>query len=108
MRKILSLITILSLGVIMVSAKVLPVKPIEKKIERNKKVVVFALRGKVNWFNDSKGFGFITPDVGGPDIFFSYRNIVLNGFKSVQAGAIVSYEIYKSQKGDEAILVTPL
>lgn len=110
MKKILSLIVIMSLGVTVVSAKVLPVKPIEKMMERNKKVVTLGevLRGKVGWFNDEKGFGFITPDRGGPDIMFTYRNIVLVGHKSVQAGAIVTYEVYKSQKGEEAILVTPL
>jgi len=64
-------------------------------------------RGKVKWFNDAKGYGFIQPDEGGKDLFVHHSNIAGDGFKSLTEGAKVEYESREGQKGPEAINVTP-
>jgi cold shock protein len=61
--------------------------------------------GTVKWFNDSKGYGFITPDGGGKDLFVHHSNIAGDGFKSLQENARVEYEEREGQKGPEAINV---
>jgi CspA family cold shock protein len=58
--------------------------------------------GKVKWFNESKGFGFITPDDGGKDIFAHYSQIQNSGFKSLQENQSVSYEVEEGPKGLQA------
>ncbi len=58
--------------------------------------------GTVKWFNDSKGFGFITPDQGGDDLFAHFSEIRSNGFKSLQENQKVSFEITQGQKGKQA------
>ena len=63
--------------------------------------------GTVKWFNDSKGYGFITPDDGTKDLFVHHSNIAGDGFKSLTEGAKVEYESREGQKGPEAINVTP-
>lgn len=60
--------------------------------------------GKVKWFNESKGFGFITSEEGS-DVFVHYSSIQSNGFKSLAEGDNVSFEIEKGQKGPKAINV---
>ncbi|CAD5108632.1 cold-shock protein [Zestomonas carbonaria] len=57
--------------------------------------------GTVKWFNDEKGFGFITPE-SGPDLFVHYRSIQSTGFKSLQEGQKVSFVAVKGQKGMQA------
>ena len=64
--------------------------------------------GTVKWFNDAKGFGFITQDGGGDDLFVHYRSIESSGFKSLQEGQKVSYVAVKGQKGMQAEQVRPL
>jgi CspA family cold shock protein len=64
--------------------------------------------GTVKWFNDDKGFGFITPDEPGKDLFVHYTGIVGDGFKSLAEGSQVSYDAEPSDKGPKAVNVTPL
>lgn len=60
--------------------------------------------GKVKWFNESKGFGFITSEEGS-DVFVHYSSIQSNGFKSLAEGDNVSFDVEKGQKGPKAINV---
>ena len=63
--------------------------------------------GTVKWFNDKKGFGFITPDDGGQDLFVHHTNIEADGFRSLQDGQKVQYEAAQGKKGMEATKVRP-
>ena len=58
--------------------------------------------GTVKWFNDSKGFGFITPDDGGKDLFVHFSAIQSNGFKTLEENQNVSYDVTSGPKGDQA------
>ena len=64
--------------------------------------------GTVKWFNDDKGYGFITPDDGGNDLFVHHSNIQMSGFKTLKDGQRVQYEAAKGKKGPEATNVTAL
>lgn len=58
--------------------------------------------GIVKWFNDAKGFGFITPDDGGQDLFAHFTAINMSGFKSLKEGQRVSFEVAEGPKGKQA------
>ncbi|MDA0237109.1 MAG: cold-shock protein [Proteobacteria bacterium] len=58
--------------------------------------------GTVKWFNDSKGFGFITPNDGGKDLFVHFSAIQSNGFKTLEENQKVSYDVTSGPKGDQA------
>jgi len=58
--------------------------------------------GTVKWFNDSKGFGFITQDGGGPDLFAHFSAINLDGFKTLKEGQKVSFDVTQGPKGAQA------
>ena len=55
--------------------------------------------GKVKWFNNAKGFGFIVPEEGGEDIFAHYSTIQMEGCRSLKAGQEVTYEVQQGPKG---------
>ena len=58
--------------------------------------------GTVKWFNDAKGYGFITPDDGGEDLFAHFSAIQMPGFKTLKEGQKVQFEVAKSEKGKQA------
>ena len=63
--------------------------------------------GTVKWFNEQKGFGFITPDGGGKDLFVHHSNIDATGFRTLQDGQEVEFEEQDSPRGPVAIKVRP-
>jgi CspA family cold shock protein len=65
-------------------------------------------QGTVKWFSDEKGFGFITPDDGGKDLFVHHSSIQADGYRSLSEGAKVSYDPEQGQKGPQAQNVRPL
>lgn len=65
-------------------------------------------QGTVKWFNDAKGFGFITPDGGGADLFAHFQDIQANGFKSLSENQRVTFERGTSAKGEKATNIRPI
>lgn len=61
----------------------------------------------MKWFSETKGFGFITPDDGGKDVFVHFSAIQGNGFKVLQEGRKVKYNVQEGQKGPSALNVRP-
>jgi CspA family cold shock protein len=64
--------------------------------------------GTVKWFNNQKGFGFITPDEGADELFVHHSNIVMEGYRSLEDGQKVEFEPEQGQKGMEATNVRPV
>ncbi len=64
-------------------------------------------QGTVKWFNDTKGYGFITPDDGSPDVFAHYSDIQAEGFKTLSEAQKVEFEIMSSPKGPRASNIRP-
>jgi cold shock protein len=63
--------------------------------------------GTVKWFNATKGFGFIQPDEGGPDVFAHQSNIMTQGYRELQEGQKVTFDITQGQKGPQAENIVP-
>lgn len=59
--------------------------------------------GKVKWFNNAKGFGFILPEIGEEDLFAHYSSITMDGYKTLKAGQPVMYETLQGPKGLHAV-----
>jgi cold shock protein len=64
--------------------------------------------GTVKWFSDDKGYGFITPDEAGKDLFVHHTGVLGNGFRSLPEGARVSYDAESGPKGPQAVNVQTL
>jgi CspA family cold shock protein len=63
------------------------------------------VQGKVKWFNESKGYGFITPDDGSKDVFVHFSAIEAEGYKVLHEGDEVSFEVQETDKGRQAVNV---
>ncbi len=74
--------------------------------QREERWALYMPEGTVKWFNDEKGYGFISPDEGGEDLFVHYTGINDTGFRSLEEGARVSYEATQGRKGMQAENVT--
>ena len=64
------------------------------------------MKGKVKWFNESKGYGFIEKEDGSGDVFVHFSSIQSEGFKTLHEGEVVEFEIVDSDKGPKAVNVT--
>ncbi len=64
--------------------------------------------GTVKWFNSTKGFGFVTPDEGGDDLFVHQTQIISDGYRELAEGQRVEFEVTQGQKGLQASSVKPL
>ena len=65
-------------------------------------------QGVVKWFNDVKGFGFITPDEGGEELFAHFSAIEMKGFKSLKEGQRVTFEVVEGPTGKQATHIKPV
>ena len=63
---------------------------------------------QVKWFNSEKGFGFIAQDAGGPDVFVHYSSIDTSGYRSLDEGQRVEFDVTQGQKGPQAERVRPV
>ncbi|WP_338516829.1 transcription antiterminator/RNA stability regulator CspE [Alteromonas gracilis] len=61
-----------------------------------------SVNGTVKWFNEEKGYGFLTQENGGKDVFVHFRSIASEGFKTLAEGQAVSFEVEQGQKGPQA------
>lgn len=66
------------------------------------------MRGTVKWFNDTKGFGFITPADGSTDVFVHHTSILADGYRSLHEGDQVEFEVTDGEKGPKATNVRPV
>ena len=63
--------------------------------------------GTVKWFNDAKGYGFITPDDGGEDLFAHFSAIKMDGFKTLKQGQRLTFDLKEGEKGKQADNIKP-
>lgn len=61
--------------------------------------------GKVKWFNNAKGYGFVVSEAGGEDLFVHYSSIQMDGYKTLRAGQDVTFEVQEGPKGSHAVNV---
>lgn len=64
--------------------------------------------GRVKWFNNAKGYGFILPDNGGCDLFAHYTSIQMEGYRTLKAGQPVTFEVIDGDKGSHAVKIAPV
>jgi CspA family cold shock protein len=79
----------------------------EGTLDQQHSRISFMSFGTVKWFNDAKGFGFIAPEDGSADVFVHYSAIASKGFRSLQEGQRVSFEVVQGPKGSQAANVIP-
>jgi CspA family cold shock protein len=79
--------------------------PVPERISRT--IEMSSSKGTVKWFNEAKGFGFITPDGGGKDLFAHFSAIQGTGFKTLEEAQRVSFEVTSGPKGDQATNIRP-
>jgi CspA family cold shock protein len=77
-----------------------------KKMSDSNAVNGPVLGGIVKWFNDAKGFGFITPDGGGEDLFVHFSAINMDGFKTLKEGQKIKFQETQGPKGKQAVNIT--
>jgi cold shock protein len=77
------------------------------EIRKKRRAHVERLKGTVKWFNNAKGYGFLGRE-DGPDVFIHYSSIATEGYKSLQEGDQVEFEIVQGQKGPQAANVTKI
>lgn len=65
-------------------------------------------KGKIKWFNEKKGYGFISVEGGASDVFAHYSNIKGDGFRTLNEGEEVEFELIQDAKGSKAVNITPL
>jgi len=75
-----------------------------KQKQVNKEIEIMS-KGLVKWFSNQKGYGFITPDGGGKDVFVHHSGIVGDGYKTLEEGQVVEFDVTEGKKGDQAINV---
>ena len=66
------------------------------------------VKGTVKWFSNQKGYGFITPESGSDDVFVHHKSILGEGYKSLQEGQQVEFEVEQGTKGEQAVQVKAL
>ena len=66
------------------------------------------ISGKVKWFNNAKGYGFVNEDGKTEDLFAHYSAIIMDGYKTLKAGQVVSFEIIQGPKGLHAVKIEPV
>ncbi len=71
-------------------------------VDQNEGMQQTMATGTVKWFNDAKGYGFITPDDGGEDLFAHFSAIQMNGFKTLKEGQKVQFDVVQGPKGKQA------
>ncbi len=64
--------------------------------------VLRVARGRVKWFSDEKGYGFIEPEAGGDDLFVHYSEVVGEGFRTLEEGSLVEFEVVEGRRGKQA------
>ncbi len=64
--------------------------------------------GTVSWYNETRGFGYIKPDDGSPDVFVHFSHIIGDGFRTLEEGQRVEFEIMQGQKGPQAVAITTI
>jgi CspA family cold shock protein len=77
-------------------------------VHQQKAGEIYMPQGSVKWFNSEKGFGFLAPDGGGPDVFVHYSAIQSDGYRSLNEEQRVEFDITEGQKGPQAANVRPV